>query len=202
MSTATMDYTPEVVAAIANGCREFSDWQEEGQELAKVERYRQARIGDWLNAGEQQFGEKAYATAEAMFRQQHCEYTRESLRNLAYVAKAVPASLRNDIPLSWNHYVAVAAVPDPRKRELLEHAYSKRLTVRQLRELINPPAAPVASKPDDPQPPADQLFSEAEWRDLCTYAAARNMNAKELLITIIADWSAAHAEDLDEQLPN
>ncbi|MGB6717606.1 MAG: hypothetical protein WBE47_11695, partial [Candidatus Acidiferrales bacterium] len=144
--SATVEYTAEVVAALADACLDFDAWQRVGKKLSSFDRRRQEFVGDWLLAGEAQHGEKCYDAAVEIF---SGSYRRKSLQNMASVCKAVPASLRKE-GLTYNHYAAVAKLSDADKQLWIARAAAETLSVKQLRELINPPkeklqAIPVSS---------------------------------------------------------
>jgi hypothetical protein len=136
VSTApAFEYPADVVAAEAKASIALDKWLQTGRELAQAESDRQrtdtARqftIGDWLIAGEQHWQKKAYKEAQSVFK----DHTRATLRNLAYVAKQFPASLRND-NLSWNHHYVVAKLGPEQQKQWLNSAAANTWSSKQLR---------------------------------------------------------------------
>lgn len=198
MST-TLEYTGTLVQNLAYSCIEFSEWRTAGENLATFDRKRQESIGDWLNDGEAHFSEKAYDEALTLFR----GYKRATLHNIASVAKAVPASLRNEA-LSWNHYVAVAPIPDDEaKKGWLERAAKEKLSVHALRKEINKSSKTETPNPaPSVQPDAAKLLTSDVWALLAQHATVRGITTLELAQQIctpaIADWLSANAAQFSE----
>jgi hypothetical protein len=103
-------------------------------------------IGDWLLAGEELYGRKAYAEAEQLFKLSY-----GTLRNIASVTKNL--SFRND-KLSFAHHVAVAPLPAEKQKEWLERAEYGGLSVADLRGSIKH----QEPQPDSPKPPTDETI--------------------------------------------
>lgn len=78
------------------------EWSKAGRRLSQIDRAVQWWIGDWLNYGERTYGDK-YADAVEI-----TGYSEKTLRNFAYVARAVEMSRRRD-DLSWSHHAEVAS---------------------------------------------------------------------------------------------
>src|SRR3990167_7353402 len=74
----------------AIGVPTFEQWEEVGRFIKKAEGSVQLWLGDWINYGENTWGEK-YSQA---LDQTELDYG--TLRNTAYVASKVDLSLRND----------------------------------------------------------------------------------------------------------
>jgi hypothetical protein len=106
-------------------------WEDDGRQLAEqYKRNGQWEIGEWLNAF--LWGGK-YDTAQAIF-----GLSRGTLKNYASVAKKFPASRRRT-SLTFEHHVAVAALPESEQDRLLARAEDERLTARALRDIASPP---------------------------------------------------------------
>lgn len=193
MST-TVEFTPELLQALVSSSRNFDEWKRGGERLSQLERKRQEFIGDWLLAGEV-FGAKSYDAAERIFK----NYTRASLRNMAAVAKAVPASLRND-DLTWNHYCAVAKLPTVKKEEWLRRAVSEEIPAKKLRRLINHPSESEPKKQPEvepkKQPEVKHLFTDSVWMLMCEYASKLGVEPELLVRQIcepaIVQWTQNH----------
>lgn len=90
----------------------WEQWVEAGSTLQQIHKSVRWWIGDWLNFGDSKFGEK-YAQAV-----DELGISRDSLIDYAYVARSVPANLRNPL-LSWSCHKAVA--PDYLNLDDKEH---------------------------------------------------------------------------------
>jgi hypothetical protein len=92
----------------------FEQWENIGSTLHSVEGSIQWWIGDWLNYGEQRYGEK-YSQA--------LEVTDASYQTLAH-AKSVASKFefcRRRQNLSWSHHQEVASLYKMRRMVLTEH---------------------------------------------------------------------------------
>lgn len=105
----------------------FDDWRGLMQTLGRIERAEQWWIGDALNQGEAEYGEK-YAQAVG-------EEQAKTWRTYAWVAGRVQTSMRIDI--SWNHCRVVAKWDDPEPQEYwLEMARTEGWSYRELAKEI------------------------------------------------------------------
>ncbi len=86
-------------------------------------------LGDWLNYGEKQFGEK-YAQAVA-----ETELDAQTLRNYAWVCHKVAPENR-DHRLSFSHHAEVAPLAAEDQKSMLNAAYENGWTVRLLRQQV------------------------------------------------------------------
>jgi hypothetical protein len=91
------------------------DWEAIGEQIAAQHRNVSWLVGDWIAAGQERFGEQAFAIAERLMGDP------KPLRTIVAVAKAVPAS-RRDPALSFKHYAEVQALPAPEQDALLATA--------------------------------------------------------------------------------
>lgn len=108
------------------------DWIHRGQRIADKLSRQQWEIGDWLAEGCDKWERKAYAAAERIFP----DYARTSLRNFVYVARVFPnrppfeeneTSRRMDV--SWSHHQLIAGFKPDERKELLDYAAKKRLSL-------------------------------------------------------------------------
>ena len=138
--SATLECEPEVIQS-STDCGPDQEWLTRGRELAAEDdasqqalAARQFAIGDWLTEGVEKWKRDAYDDAAAIF----TNYTRETLRNFASVARAVKTSLRND-DLSWSHHAAVARFEETPEiqKELLAEAVSLKLPLQKFRSHIS-----------------------------------------------------------------
>ncbi len=187
MST-TVEFTAELLEQLVAKSRSFDEWEALGARLHKAEAHRQEWIGDWLLAGEEEYGQKCYDAAAEIFKG---DYSRKHLYNIAYVFKAVPSSLRKE-NLRFNHYLAVAKLPEHEKRMWLEKAATENIPAKELRRLINPPEAKEERH--------SMLIPNEIWD-----ALAFEGNPQEVAIKILAVWSEGRPRlekpPTDEQPP-
>lgn len=113
----------------AVGEPEFEEWAEVGERLKLLGRAVNFWLGDWVNYGEAQYGEKYAQALEAT----DLEY--QTLRNVAYVCGRVEAS-RRVASLSWSHHVEVAPLESGEQSEALATAVQEGWTVRELRRAV------------------------------------------------------------------
>ena len=104
----------------------FDEWARLGKELHKIRRWASWAIGDWLNYGEQRYGEM-YAQAL-----DDTQYSYQTLCNMKYVSSKFEISRRSG-ELSWSHHSDVAALPPKEADKWLERAAERDWSVRDLR---------------------------------------------------------------------
>lgn len=105
----------------------FDEWAEMVETLKAMEKALQFWLGDLLNYGEQAYGQKYSQFLDIR--------DVGTLRNYAWVANKVDASLRNDT-LTWDHHRRVAALPPSEQAEWLQKAEAEHLSARQLHREI------------------------------------------------------------------
>lgn len=114
----------------------FDEWLLSCQQLAALEKGMHFVIGDMLNIGESQWGEKYTEAIE----QTGFDY--QTLANDKWVASSIKFSLRRE-NLSFGHHKEVAPYTPDEQDFLLERAETLGLSVRHLREqkesLLHPP---------------------------------------------------------------
>jgi len=120
-------FKPTATGLVISGEPSYEVWEEYGRKLQFVEGAIQWLIGDWLNYGEQKWGE--------MYAQAVDETQAHTWRNYKWVANAVNLSLRND-KLSWTHHLEVAKLPSGQQKKYLDLALLDNLTVRELHNRI------------------------------------------------------------------
>lgn len=103
------------------------DWEDLGYILNTFDERRQWWIGDWLAHGELAW-RKTYAWAAERF-----GYEVQSLRDMAYVCKAVKVSVRTDT-LSFAHHKLVASSPPELQAAWLQYAAKNGLSIAILRQ--------------------------------------------------------------------
>ena len=109
----------------------FEEWDDLGQKLAPIAKSIGFIIGDWINYGEQRWGDKY----EDALKRTGLAY--QTLADFAYVARKVQFSLRNE-KLDFTHHRVVAKLKttDEQKR-WLDITEKHRLGIRRLRKSIN-----------------------------------------------------------------
>jgi hypothetical protein len=113
-----------------NGHLLFDQWTEIGDSLKRVESGVMWWLGDWLNYGEVEFGEKYSQVLDAT------DYSYGTLRNAAWVANAIEMSRRND-KLSFSHHSQVAGLPEAEQDEWLAKAAKEGWSRKELRDAIH-----------------------------------------------------------------
>lgn len=109
----------------------FDEWEDLGQKLAPVGKSIGFIIGDWINYGENHWGDK-YDDA---IKRTGMAY--QTLRDFAYVARRVQLSFRND-KLDFTHHRVVAKLKDSEDQQhWLDMAVKHNLGKRRLQKSIN-----------------------------------------------------------------
>jgi hypothetical protein len=110
-------FTIASTGLLVEGNPTFEEWQKAGHLLLVMARGLQFAVGDWLNYGEDKFGEMAAQVIDAR------DWTEETVRVYRWVSARVPPQNRritNEI--TFSHHQAVAKLPPKRQRELLKLA--------------------------------------------------------------------------------
>jgi len=94
-------------------------------------------VGDWVNEGEDTFGEMAHQLIDDI------GLTYWKIATYASVARRVPPENRlcDSHKLTFGHHQAVAVLPAPEQRQRLQEAASASMSVRALREAVSGPVA-------------------------------------------------------------
>jgi hypothetical protein len=102
---------------ILPGDLSFGQWAELGPVLRQLSTRLQFAIGDWLNYGENRYGEKYAQVADTL------AYDRAYLMNVAWVSRAIEISRRREIvPFAYHQEVAAAGLSVDDREELLDRA--------------------------------------------------------------------------------
>jgi len=116
----------------------FEQYDSAAHTLAKMRDNGPFWIGDFVNFGEDTFGEM-YSQVLRHFG----EYEYQTVANYSSVMRRVPARVgarpHRKEELSFAHHDSVAKLPHTEQSYWLERALAEGLTSRQLRDLINPP---------------------------------------------------------------
>ena len=109
----------------------FEEWDSLGQKIAPIGKSIGFIIGDWINYGENRYGEKY---EEALGR---TGLAYQTLLNYSYVARKVEISLRKE-NLDLHHHLVVAKLKTPEEQQFwLDMAEKHKLGIRRLRKSIN-----------------------------------------------------------------
>lgn len=119
-------------------------WEAYGGALRRIEKSLQWIIGDWINYGEENYGE-IYAQATVLWP----GMTKERLMRYSWVARAVPRYLRKH-DLTWSHHLEIAKLDRKKQFKMLKTAIKENLTVRELRDRVDnrPPRVRVVCCPE------------------------------------------------------
>ena len=107
----------------------FEEWESIGRDLQRIGRCWQWWVGDWLNFGESQYGEKYSQAIEVT------GIAYQTLMNCAWVASRVEISRRREI-VSWSHHSEIAKFDPKDQEKWLKLAEKKSLSRSELREAI------------------------------------------------------------------
>jgi hypothetical protein len=112
---------------IVHGRPTYEQWEQIGRKLWIEKQKIQWNIGDWVNFGESHYGE-TYAQALS-----ETDYTYETLRNYAYVARKIPLERRRE-NISFSMHQELASLPEPEQEtmmERIEQGYENRESIRE-----------------------------------------------------------------------
>ena len=146
------------------------EWQKTGETLSGIDRACKWWIGDWLQYGEREYGERYDAAAAVT------GYSKQTLMDAVWVARKVPKSLRVK-RLSFGHHKAVAKLEPAEQKHHLADAARNRWSVAELRERIK-----ESTEGDSPsQSPRRPSRSPANWAN-----ARRRLLTGEMLSLKVA----------------
>jgi hypothetical protein len=139
---------------------DVAEWTVLGRRLGTIGRGVAWWIGDWVNYGNTNFGEK-YSRAATI-----TGYDVQSLMNMSYVATRFGGSRRRE-KLSWSHHAELAALPVEHQEMWLENAERGRISVHGLREAVRAwragqPGARAMSRTGRPRPVVVQANRDPE----------------------------------------
>lgn len=115
-------------------------WQKLGEYLAWMEGSIQWLVGDWMNYGEANFGERASQIIDAT------GWNLDTIKQYAWVAKEVPIS-RRDPKLSFFCHRVVAALPASDQKRWLKKAKDDGLDVETLKLEVQAEQSPDRNAP-------------------------------------------------------
>lgn len=114
----------------------IQQWKEIGHTLCRCQGALQWWIGDWINYGEEVYGEK-YAEAIRAFGAEALGaygYSPETLRVYSSVARRVVV---RDNKLTWTHHKIVAEMPERDQKKWLKRASENKWDTKKLKSEIN-----------------------------------------------------------------
>ena len=150
----------------------FDQWQEIGDSLRKVEGGVMWWLGDWLNHGEREYGEKYSQALDAT------DYAYQTLNGARWVADRIEP-MRRRKSLTFGHHREVAALEVDRQEELLKKAEKENWTVKQLREAVQGPKEPAEPKDEDLKTFTCEKFNAVVLAKDAEAAAKRLMASKD-----------------------
>lgn len=107
----------------------IEDWETVGLRLGELNKRMQWWIGDWLNFGEAQYGEKYSQAMDAT------ELDYGSLRNIASVARKFPPKYRNP-NVTFSHHAVLTTLELDDAKNVLKKIEEHGLTVKETREIL------------------------------------------------------------------
>jgi len=141
----------------------YERWERLGKTLKDMEKGVQFWLGDWLLYGESHYPDRyTQATEET-------GYTHGALRNMAYVARAVPPSSRDDA-LTFSHYRTLAPLPPDERAEWVERIKDKQMSVGETNGRLKA-GKYVGTMVYVPQEQLEHLRQLARYADLDTQKA-------------------------------
>lgn len=105
---------------------DVEDWMDIGMRLQHTRESMKFYLGDWILFGEASFGEMYAQAIDAT------GFDYDYLKNIVYVCRNVPLSLRSD-QLSFYHHQIVAPAPKDMQEKFLKKAVEDGLTAKELR---------------------------------------------------------------------
>lgn len=107
----------------------FEEWLQCGEFINRAKGSVHFWIGDWLNYGEQKWGEKYLQAVK------ETDYDYGTLRNDKWVASKVELSRRRD-NLTFSHHAEVADLEPDEQDRLLDYAEEKKMDARVFRSYV------------------------------------------------------------------
>lgn len=137
-------FTPTgLVPADPNSPPDFEMWDRTGVWLRYIHTGTQFWLGDWLNYGEANYGEKYGQAVE------HTGYELHTLQTYAWVARQVPRSNRLEA-VPFGHYAnGIAALPPEQQAEMAQRVAKEGMTQSELKSLLAEKRAAAGDRPVD-----------------------------------------------------
>jgi hypothetical protein len=129
-----------------NADLDYESWAKDGVVLCEMHDLMPFAIGDWLNFGEQAYGQK-YSQALSMTGLEYGTLVKYSM-----ISKAFPEDRRRenagDYRISWSHYRMLLGKSEEEQDKWLDACQANEMTVRELRASL--PAASDGTNGPDP----------------------------------------------------
>lgn len=135
----------------------YDRWEFLGQKLRAFEGSVMWWLGDWLNYGEAAYGEKYSQALDTT------EYSYETLRQAARVAKALPVCSRLHT-LSWSHHQEVAGLEPSTQDAILDKAVQHGMTRKELREFVRLYKRKLTQPAELPAGTYSLIYADPPWR--------------------------------------
>ena len=129
------------IGLVISGEPSFESWKNVGTTLQAVEQATQWLWGDWLNFGEQKYGEMYTEALE------ESGYDYQTLRHAKVVAAKIEMCRRRH-NLSFSHHQEVAALEPEIQDELLRESEDNAWTRKKLREKVRSLQPPASALPE------------------------------------------------------
>lgn len=154
----------------------YERWEQIGVLIGTAHRWSQFALGDWLNFGEQIFGEKAAQATEATMKDRYDVARRatglahRTLVNYASVCSRIAVSRRHPA-LTLSQHEPVAALPADEQREWLERAVENGWDRDEIRNQIALAKTGVSEPPEPPPVPSGRYDRVLEAARHCYHQA-------------------------------
>jgi hypothetical protein len=165
-------------------------WKIRGEELARDGKRQQWSVADWLVAGcdllyagkEVKKAKDVYDNGEKLF-----GYSRGSLIQFAYVARAFPESIRID-SLTFGHHQAAMAAPEDARSKWLQAAARNKTSIAEFRKIIQKDCKPAKAR----KPESDKFslpgLPEADLKKLKLLAQAQDKSVASVTVAALGDY--------------
>jgi hypothetical protein len=130
IETKTEIGTLSATGWVADDAMTYEQWEAIGATLQAIDGSINWWVGDWLNFGEQKYGEMYAQAINAT------GWAIQRLKDAKWVAAAIQRSLRQE-QLSWTHHRHVAHLPEDKQRHFLQEAVNHSWSTAELKKQIN-----------------------------------------------------------------
>jgi len=134
----------------------FEEWKSVGEKLCLAENSVQWWIGDWLNYGEKNYGEKYKEAVEKTNK----EY--KTLYNYKYISSQIKPEDRN-LNISWSGNALVAPLEPHQQKEWLDKAEKNDWSVSELRKAIQIEHRNVKTLEESVQGKFPVIYADPPW---------------------------------------
>jgi hypothetical protein len=137
----------------------FEQWADLGPRLASLHNVSRWALADWLCTGEDLFEAKADQVTSQLGLAFH------TLENLRWVARRVPPSVRQPLPVSFSHHALVATLPPTTQQRLLADCHTQGWTREEFRDyLLGQGLIPDTARHEDWRLEAGAAIEDQLWR--------------------------------------